>query len=664
MNGIISFDAPNIVVASALLLLLAGLPGLFCSAASAGQRVAAILTVLAALAGIPAAIVSAFQPEVAWILHWGLPTGPARLALDPLSCLFILPVFLVAACGALYTMRYRPAATAFDRFATVLYALMPGSMAFILLARDSVLFLVAWEGMALSAAFLMLADHDEASVREAGVLYLIATHTGTLVLVGFFGILFHLTGSFTLPETGMLSAATPLATVLFVTALIGFGAKAGLMPLHVWLPSAHANAPSHVSALMSGVVLKMGVYGIVRTVSFFETAPLWWGGLMLALGVVSAIGGVAFALGQHDLKRLLAYHSIENIGIIVMGLGIGMIGIATGNPVIALLGLAGGLLHVLNHATFKALLFFGAGAVIHATGSREMDRAGGLMRVMPRTATLFMVGAAAICGLPPLNGFVSELLVYMGLFRQAMGGSGGATVLAAVAIPSLALVGGLAVACFVKVVGVVFMGEPRQPLKPDAHEPALSMQLSMAVLAVLCGLIGLMPFVLSPFLEVVASWHPLVKNAQLSLVDHAPLVWVSIMAAVLFGLLALAALLYSYRLRSAPQGQSETWGCGYLAPTPRMQYTASSFASSIVSILSPVLRPRSHRPEISGLAPAPSHFGSHVPEVVLDLLLLPILRSAEERSSVVRRLQHGHLHLYMLYILVVLAVLILWALWK
>lgn len=662
LTGNISLDVPNIVVASALLLLFAGLPGLFCSSAVAGQRVTALLTVLAALVGIPAAIAAAFHPSVSWVLSWGLPTGPARLALDPLSCLFLLPVFLIAACGALYVVRYRPAETLFDRFLTVLYALMPGSMAFILLARDSVLFLVAWEGMALSAAFLMLADHDEASVREAGQLYLIATHTSTLVLVALFGMLYHITGSFAFPVNGGLSVAVPLAPAIFFAALIGFGAKAGLMPLHVWLPSAHANAPSHVSAMMSGVVLKMGVYGIVRTISLFDAVPLWWGALLLALGVVSAIGGVAFALGQHDLKRLLAYHSIENIGIIVMGLGIGLIGMAANNPVIALLGLAGALLHVLNHATFKALLFFGAGAAIHATGSREMDRAGGLIRVMPRTTACFMVGAAAICGLPPLNGFVSELLVYLGLFRQAIGGNGGATVLAAVAIPALALVGGLAVACFVKVVGVVFLGEPRHPHQPDAHEPARSMLLPMTVLAIICALVGMLPLAVAPLLEAAVGWHPLLKGMEGGLAVHAPLGWITVMAAILLGLLALFALVYRNRLRSAPCGAAETWGCGYLAPAPRMQYTASSFAASLVALLSPLLRPRSHHPEISGLAPRPSHFGSHVPEVVLDLLVMPLLGRAEERSSLLRRLQHGHLHLYMLYIFAVLCALMFWAL--
>jgi len=305
LTGSLSFDASNVVVASALLLLLAGVPGLLCATAAAGQRLAAVLSVLAALVGIPAAIVAAFNPPVSWLLFWGLPFGPARLVLDPLSCLFLLPVLLVAACGALYVVRYRPARSGYDRFLTVLYALMPGSMAFILLARDGLFFLAAWEGMALSAAFLILADHGEAAVREAGILYLLATHTGTLLLVALFAILYTTTGSFAFPATGALSAAAPMASLIFLLSLAGFGAKAGLMPLHVWLPSAHANAPSHVSALMSGVVLKMGMYGIFRTVSLFETIPLWWGVLMLALGTVSAVGGWPLPWGSMILSVCL-----------------------------------------------------------------------------------------------------------------------------------------------------------------------------------------------------------------------------------------------------------------------------------------------------------------------------------------------------------------------
>lgn len=661
--GIVLTDASNIVIAAAVLLLLSGLPGLLLPSARTGQACASALAVLAAAAGIPAAILCMAQKSGAgWLLYWGLPFGPAHFSLDPLSCFFLLPIFLIAACGALYAVRYRPSTGGYERLMTLLYGLLPGSMAFLVMARDSLLFLICWELMALSCYLLLIADHDQYEVREAGNLYLIATHTGTLLLVAMFALLYRATGSFLFPAVGSLAAAGPAATLIFVLGLSGFGAKAGLMPLHVWLPSAHANAPSHASAIMSGVILKMGIYGIVRLVTFFDTPPIWWGLLLLALGVVSAVAGVAFALGQHDLKRLLAYHSIENIGIIVMGLGIGLIGLALGKPAVALLGLAGGLLHLLNHAVFKSLLFLGAGAVIHASGTRKLDACGGLLRVMPRTAFFFLVGAVAICGLPPLNGFVSELLVYLGLFRQVIGGSGIPAVLAALSIPALALVGGLATACFVKVFGVVFLGVPRQPLPEDSHEPGWPMLLPMGFLAFICGLIGFAPLMFSSLLDAAVSWHPLIRNAGLQLSAAAPLGWLSLMGIVLVVLVALLTVVYRRLLRNSPCGTAETWGCGYLAPTPRMQYTASSFAASLVDLLAALLRPHREMPDVTGPMPSRVRFSSHVPEVALEMLFLPLLRGLEKQTAFLRRLQHGQLHLYMLYIFVVLFILMVWAL--
>jgi len=356
----VCFASSNIVIVSVVVLLLAGLPGLLLPSARAGQSWTAVLITLAALAGIPASVLTLLSHNrTAWELCWSMPSGPAQLVLDPLAALFLLPIFLISACGALYALRYRPARGGYDRIMSSMYALLAGSMAVIVLAGDSLLFLIAWEGMALSCYLLLIADHRQREVRDAGTLYLIATHTGTLVLIALFALLYQRTGSFVLPASGSLSAVGPASATIFLLALLGFGTKAGLMPLHVWLPSAHANAPSHASAIMSGVILKMGIYGIVRTVTLFDSPPLWWGLTLLALGIVSALAGVAFALGQHDLKRLLAYHSIENIGIICMGLGVGLCGLSLGRPGIALLGLAGGLLHVLNHAIFKALLFRG-----------------------------------------------------------------------------------------------------------------------------------------------------------------------------------------------------------------------------------------------------------------------------------------------------------------
>ena len=340
--------------------------------------------------------------------------------------------------------------------------------------------------MALAAYFLISTEDEKPEVNEAGTLYMITTHIGTLGLFVLFPLLNLCTGSWLFPAAGSLEASSPVAAALFLTALFGFGMKAGIMPFHIWLPSAHANAPSHVSAVMSGVILKIGIYGLVRTLSFFHGVPLWWGCLVLSLGVVSGVVGVAFAIGQHDLKRLLAYHSIENIGIIFMGIGVALIGHTTGSTAMMMLGMAGALLHVLNHATFKALLFLGAGSVIHASGTREIDLLGGVARRLPYTALLFGIGAVAICGLPPLNGFVSELLIYLGFFRGIQG-TGIAAAAVALAAPALAMVGGLAVACFVKVYGIIFLGVPRSEDHAGGHEAGWQMLLPMSLLAaVMC----------------------------------------------------------------------------------------------------------------------------------------------------------------------------------
>ena len=331
-----------------------------------------------------------------------------------------------------------------------------------LLARHSLVFLGAWEVMAIGAFFAVTAEEREREVRDAGFLYLVSTRASALCLLAMFGLLFAATGSLRLAPLASGAVAPGLQSAVFTLALVGFGLKAGFMPLHVWLPPAHAAAPTHVSALLSGVLIKSGIYGIVRVVSLLPDPSAWWGEALLMLGLISAVLGVALALAQHDLKRLLAYHSIENIGIIAIGLGLALMARDAGRLDIAALALAGALLHVVNHALFKGLLFLGAGAVIQQTGTRALDALGGVAKQMPWTALCFTVGAVAIVGLPPLNGFVSEWLIYSGLLRSIASADGAIWVLAALAVPGLALTGGLALACFAKVVGVVFLGTPRQ----------------------------------------------------------------------------------------------------------------------------------------------------------------------------------------------------------
>ncbi|HET9753458.1 MAG TPA: proton-conducting transporter membrane subunit, partial [Myxococcales bacterium] len=451
-----------------------------------------------------------------------------------------------------------------------------------------------------------------------------------------------------------LDPASPTGTAVFLLALAGFGIKAGLMPLHVWLPGAHANAPTHVSSLMSGVLIKMGIYGLARTAASVAHPPFWWGGTLLALGAVSAILGVAFAIGQHDVKRLLAYHSVENIGIIGMGLGLALIGRAVGRPELVLLGLAGALLHVWNHGLFKALLFLAAGAVIHSTGTRDLDRLGGLLRRMPATALLFLLGAVAICGLPPLNGFVSELFLYMGFFRAAVEPTGRWWIPTAFAAPALALVGALAVACFTKVFGAAFLGEPRSGDALHAHEPGAAMLGPMIALAACCAAIGLAPALVAPVLDSAAAAF----GVQGRLASAVPLGRIAFAGGLLLATLALVGFVLAVRVRRA--GAGPTWDCGYAVPTARMQYTSSSFAQMLVGMFSFALHPEEHAPRVAGAFPGPAAYHGEVPDAVLDRLVAPALRGAGRAFEALRFIQRGDVQAYLTYILLTLVLFLVW----
>ena len=636
-----------------------GLPLLVRKGSGGAQRVAAALMLAGSLLGAAGALWALLAPvPQRFILASGLPFGSAEIGVDPLSALFLLPVFMVTGCSALYGVGYWPAKKHPGNVGklTFFLGLLAASLTTLLLARNTVLFLIAWEVMAFAAYFALTTEDEKPEVRDAGILYLITTHVGTLALFAMFSLMKGATGAYLFPGPGALSAQSGIATAIFLTALFGFGFKAGVMPFHIWLPSAHANAPSHISAVLSGIVLKTGIYGMMRVFSCFFDIPAWWGCSVLVLGAVSGVLGVAFAIGQHDLKRLLAYHSIENIGIIMMGLGVALIGQSQGDLPLIVLGLGGSLLHVVNHATFKALLFLSAGSVIHATGTREIELMGGVGRRLPWSTGFFLVGAVAICGLPPLNGFVSELMVYLGFFTAIRSYHGIADAFPAMAAPVLALVGALAVACFVKVYGVVFLGMPRSSDHGAGREAPSSMLLPMALLALVCLLIGLAPGLLATALDNAVLGYQGFPPAQ-GAGELVPFGWVSMLGVGLLAVSALCALLLSRRARSLPFAVSGTWRCGYLPAEPRMQYSASSFGATLVSWFRGVLRPEQHREEVSGLFPGPAGFGSHLPETVLERIYLPLLEYLYLKTAPFRRMQHGKLNIYISYTFITLVAL-------
>jgi hydrogenase-4 component B len=659
-----------VVAAMALALLSSASALLRPSASRRGQALSCLLMVAAMIAGLAGAGLSLSGAATADLAFPWQATGGSLIGMDALSAFFLVPVFLVGGLGSVYGLGYWPRSThpRSARYLETFWGLLVAGLALLVVARHALAFLLGWEVMALSAFFLVATEDFRGESRRASLVYLMATHVGTLALFGLFVLWHKATGSFAfLPVAGQ--AGTAAMDGIFLLALLGFGLKAGVMPLHFWLPGAHAAAPSHVSAMLSGIVLKMGIYGLLRILLLMGPTPVAWGGLVLALGAVSGLLGVAFAIGQHDLKRLLAYHSVENIGIILMGLGTAMIGRSTGNGALLVLGLAGSLLHVWNHALFKSLLFFGAGAVLHATHTRELDRLGGLGKAMPMTAALFLVGAVAICGLPPLNGFVSELLVYLGFFQGlgpglgpglaagAAGTAGRGIGAGLVAAPILAAIGALALACFVKVYGVAFLGSPRSGHAALAHEAPLSMRLPMLVLAAACALIGLAPALLAPLLDrLIAPWSGAGPAALPALATLAPLGTVGAMSTSLAA--ACAILFVLVRLAARSRAALPTWDCGYAAPGPRMQYTASSFARGIVGIFAGILRPRVHERPVEGNFPRPASTSSEVDDAVLDRILFPAFRGLERASRWFRRFQQGLTQEYILFVILTLVVLL------
>ena len=649
-----------LAVASAL-VAFSGLPGLLLPAGTrAAQRIATVLHVLGCVVGVGAAALALAGETATARFLWPWPGGVATFALDRLSAFFLVPVFVVAGLGSLYGEGYWAEAEHPEngRKLRCFYGLATAALALVMVAGDAWVFLVGWEIVSLAAFFLVTTDQDDAAALRAGWIYLVSAHVSTLILFAMFALLRDATGGWFLAPSAALGSSSLLGPILLL-ALAGFGLKAGVIPLHVWLPEAHAAAPSHVSALLSGVVLKMGIYGLVRVLTMLPATPTWLGLALTALGVTSGVLGVVLALAQHDLKRLLAYHSIENVGIILIGLGVGTLGVAQHRLDWAVLGFAGGLLHVWNHAAFKALLFYAAGAVIRATGTRQIDALGGLLRRLRFTGAAFLVGAVAICGLPPLNGFVSEWLIYLGSFRALTGSSGGVGTLGAAAgAPALALIGALAVACFVKAFSAVFLGTPRSPhATRDVADASRSMRFSMGALALSCAVIGLWPAGAAALSRrsadaLLGGPGGLPVTADLGALGGVPL--------FLLGVLAVAGIAAAVLTR--PAALTTTWDCGYASPGPRMQYTASSFAQLLVALFRWAVLPEEHRPRVNGPFPAASQrFESHAPDPVLDRLLPPGLSRGRSLLGSARVIQAGRIQAYLLYIVVTLVLLLAWS---
>lgn len=597
---------------------------------------------------------------------WSMPFGSFSASLDGLSAFFALPILVVSALAAVYGAEYLKPYEGKKNLAAFwfFYNVLAGSMLLVVTARNAILFLLAWEIMSLSSFFLVVFESEEDNTRRAGWTYLVATHIGTAFLLVLFCMLGTRAGTLDFSGFSAAGAAPGFLSAAFALAVIGFGTKAGFMPMHVWLPEAHPAAPSHVSAVMSGVMIKTGIYGLLRIITSLGAPPPGWGWTLIAIGAASGILGIVFALSQHDIKRLLAYSSVENVGIITAGIGVGLLGISYGNDAMMVLGFAGALLHVLNHSLFKSLLFLGAGAVLHSAATREMDRLGGLMKRMPVTGLAFLIGSVAICGLPPLNGFLGEFLIYLASFKALTGSAAGCPAAGVVVIAALALIGGLAAAAFTKVFGTVFLGEPRTEAASRTHECGDAMRIPMMILAALCAAVGLsgplMLNLLSPAVQVLAGKSLLdsAAAAQASaLLGHIALFFLALIMLTGLLLIVRAAL-----LRARPVTGAVTWDCGYAAPTARMQYTASSYADPVVRLFKFFLQTRKKFNSPAGLFPETSSFASVTPDFYRERVYRPAFHAAEKFLTRFQWLQHGRLNLYILCIMVTLIALLIWKL--
>ncbi len=614
-----------------------------------------------------AAGVALVQPPESRVLPLGLPDLPFHLRLDALSAFFLLLLGGVSAGVSVFAAGYiRRGEGTPPGLQALYYHVFLSSMAFVLLADDAYAFMVTWETMALSSFFLVTSDHRNPEIRRAGYLYLLIAHIGAIAILLCFGVLQAGTGDYTFAGMRAVEPAPAWTTVAFLLALFGFGAKAGILPLHVWLPEAHPAAPSPVSALMSAVMLKTAIYGLLRVIfDLLHTQIWWWGVLALGIGLVTALYGVVFSAVQTDMKRLLAYSSIENIGFIFIGLGLAVTFRAYGMTALAALALTATLYHCVNHALFKSLLFLCTGAVLHATKERSLGKLGGLIRRMPWVAWLALIGSLAIAGLPPLNGFVSEWLLLQAFLLTPGLPQGYLNMLIPVAAAAVALTAALAGYVMVKFYGVVFLGQPREEKLAEAHDCGPWERAGLVWLAAWCAVLGVMPGTVIGLLDhatlllngrglgdAVASGSWLfLSPINPDRASYSPLLFfVGITLATALTWLAIHKL-YHGRMRRGP-----AWDCGYPLQTPRMQDTAEGFGQPVRQVFEPFFRMTRELPSPFDAAP---RYRVVVEDHLWFWIYLPTVRLVDKLTSIVTVLQKGRISVYLTYSFVTLLVLLL-----
>lgn len=609
-----------------------------------------------------------------FLLSGTIPYLHFTLTIDRLAAFFLLALSILTVCVSLYSIGYLQHYFGKKNIAifNILYNLFIIAMILVFTAGNMAFFLIAWEVMSLVSYFLVIFENENKENLRAGLIYLVMTHLGTAFIIIAIALISAYSGSMELTALGNKIPAN-IKNIAFILFLIGFGTKAGIMPLHIWLPLAHPAAPSNISALMSGIMIKTAIYGILRFI-FVVLGPgvAWWGTTIMILGVISAVLGITFALAENNLKRLLAYSSIENMGIILIGLGLALTSFNSNFETLAALALFASLFHTFNHTLFKGALFLGAGSLHYATHTKDLEYMGGLMKKMPLTGFFFLISSLAISALPPFNGFVSEWLTYQALFTNLAQATAGLKLLSILAVAGLALTGGMAAACFVKVIGIAFLGLPRSRHASDAQEVPAVMYGSIGILTAFCLLLGIFPrfFGVIPgsLTEQLLGVNPLVGLTGELVLLTAPMSFNSnqvfpAVVLLLFLVLLAGVMFFTYLAGGKKQERTVgTWDCGFPALNPRMQYTATGFSKPFRIVLRVFYRPQRELKLEQGVTPYYPHSMRYVVSiqpVIENYIYRPVARIFTHSARVIRlKVQTGSVHSYLIYIFVTLVVLL------
>ena len=605
-----------------------------------------------------------YQP-ISLTIHFGNYTGDVLLKIDSLSAWFMLIINFTVVTGFFYGAGYLRAynlSKARLSFHLIMFLFFHLSMLFVCMIQNGFAFLVVWEIMSLTSLMLILFDHENPKTYKAALNYFVQMHIGvSLLTVGFIWA-HHYTGSFSFEAFNTFFTANPNLW-LFLIFFAGFGIKAGFIPFHSWLPHAHPAAPAHISGVMSGVIVKLGIYGILRMITFLKSDFLLIGEIILSISILTGLYGILNAAVHRDFKRMLAYCTIENIGIIGIGIGIGLIGIGNNSSLMYYLGFGGALLHVLNHSLFKSMLFYSAGSIYQQTHTRNMENLGGLIKTMPKTAVIFLAGALAIGGLPPFNGFISEFLIYNGLIEGVSRGNISQIILFVLSLAGLSLIGGLSLLTFTKAFGTIFLGQPRTNLSPQPQEVSGLMLVPQYLIIVVMLSIAFLPqFFMKPIGSILTQINPLQPDLILLNGIYETTAHISIFSILLVGIIAITWIVRRLVVKSKEQRMDATWGCGFVAPNNRQQYTAKSFSKPLGKIFNMLLIEEKQYEELEKgeIFPVKKSYISHYQDFFEHNVILPVTKWLVHSADYFSYVQNGRIQSYVLYgILFILAMFIL-----